>query len=135
MEQTQNTTAAAISDISRQLAEAKDALRRANDRHESAKVRAEAELITEAGSVKAVGTNPTEANRAFAIKVEYDAECQDSLTHLREQKFKVDLLEGVLEGLRATLSERALDVSERYCDLIGGRPQVFNLPHLTGMAS
>jgi hypothetical protein len=135
MEQSQNTTAQAIADVSRQLAEARDAKRRAEDRHESAKIQAEARLITEVGGIKTVGTNPTETNRAFAIYCDNDAEFQDSRTDLREQQFKVALLEGALEGLRAQLAERSLSVSERYCDLVGGKPRAFSLPVLTEMAS
>lgn len=152
MEQPENTTAEAITDICSQLAEARDALRRSQDTLSSERDRAEFEFLERtarefrlpdgtkdperyAKATKAIGTNERDRERAYAIACESDEAYCTWRETVREQQFKVALLEGVLEGLKATRREREHVAFERYLDIVGDRPAVFNLPHLRELAS
>ena len=131
MEQVQNNP---FSEIRQSLAEARAALQKAEDAFNSAKTRAEMRLVYQVGSLKAVATNPSDSNRAFAFAVEQDEACAQAQDALREAAFQVALLEGALEGLRDQQRERTIRVWERYLDSdsTNGR---FSLPHLRETAA
>jgi hypothetical protein len=84
---------------------------------------------------KAIGSNDKDRERAYGIACEGDDNYRAARAALRGSEADVLLLEASLEGLKAARRERELAISERYLDLTGEKRGIFNLPHLSEMAS
>ncbi len=80
-----------------QLAEARSALRDAQDRYDLVKAQAEQRIIEDAGGSKALGSNEDERKRALLLALEADEAYTNAHSTLRYTQAMVDLLQAKLD--------------------------------------
>ena len=94
-----------------ELADARIALREAQDGYDDAKAQAEQRVIDAAGGAKSLGANAEDRARAVTLALNSDEDYLHVLSRLREAQARVDQAQGLLED--AIDARRAEDRASR----------------------
>lgn len=100
------------------LAEARIALRSANDDMAVTKALAESRVIEEVGGEKALGANAEARERALTLALAQSASYQAGLQRLREMEARVERLQAEVDAVRDARRESEWRVRERLAQVL-----------------